>query len=230
MKLSAYLSSLILILVATVLPVNAQETTWQTAEPSSLDNPEVQRVADRLKQASIISGTFSQEKWMHGMKVPIRSSGNFIFWRERGLHQAAQKPFFNAFTITESQLINWSADGRGTLIKENAAIVQREINKTLLSFFNADIALIAQRFEIEWAFSSDSRWRLNLTPKLKALAEHMNSIELSGKDLVESLSITAGNGDRTLMHFSEQSEREALTAQECQKFFLEASMQCQSLK
>lgn len=229
MKLISCFVCALLLSMAPFVSANA-ETPWKQVQASDLTDENVKQVVEKLRQAQIISGQFSQEKVMQGMKMPIKSSGDFIFWREHGLYQEAKIPFFNAFTITEDQLINWNANGKGTLIKENAAIVQREINKTLLSFFKADIVLIAQRFDTEWDFYTEGHWRLRLTPKLAAIAEHMTLIELAGADLVESLRITAGNGDITHMQFSHQVEKTTLSVSECQRFFLQPAAICQSFK
>src|SRR5690606_26022692 len=98
--------------------------------------------------------------------------GTFVFWRGKGLYIATEKPFFNALTITGSDIITWQQNGTGTIAAEQTGLIQREINKTLLAFFSADIALIQQRFIDNWVFE-EAQWQLTLTPRLELIKKNM---------------------------------------------------------
>ncbi|WP_041550798.1 outer membrane lipoprotein carrier protein LolA [Cellvibrio japonicus] len=197
----------------------------RAAEPTQ---ERIDQVVQRLGEIVFIRGDFVQEKTLKGLPYALRAQGTFIFWQNQGLYQATEKPFFNAFTITRDALINWQADGTGSLSREQPAIMQREVNKTLLAFFSADIALIQQRFNTEWQFT-DNQWHLTLTPRLELIAKNMRSVELAGDHLLQSIRVLAANGDETRIQFSNQQPATEPTAGDCRWFFLPPDTRCTEL-
>lgn len=204
------------------LSISARAQDDQTITGDYRDHPELVKLVARLGEQPLVQGNFTQTRQLNSLPMPLKSDGIFVFWRGHGLYQEARKPFFNAFTITPAQLISWSETGEGREVKEQSALVQREINKTLLSFFNADIAVIQSRFDTRWTLIADNNWTLELTPKIAALAKHMQRIELHGSLGVDAITIYA-SADTTELRFSEQTFANAPTPSQCQKFFLDAA-------
>lgn len=186
---------------------------------------QIDQIIKRLSGMQLVHGQFAQQKKLQGLAYPLKAQGQFIFWQQQGLYLATEKPFFNAFTITGDVLINWKQDGSGSVAQEQAAIIQREVNKTLLAFFRADIALIQQRFIADWAFEQNS-WQLELTPKLDFMKKNMRSVVLYGDSFLQKLTVIAANGDETIIQFSAQQQRTAPTAAECRWFYLQAQEPC----
>lgn len=210
-------ASIVLFSALVSFPVYANET---------IDN-RVFEIVSRLRNIGVMTGSFVQERQLVGMSKPLSAEGEFVFWREQGLYQETQKPFFNAFSLVGDQLINWTEDGKGEVVKEQSALVQREINKTLLSFFNADIELIQQRFEVEWTFLENNRWALKMTPRIAAIAKQMKKVELHGDVFVSQLDVFGANGDITRLIFSSQKESQYPTRAQCEKFYIDAALACE---
>lgn len=192
----------------------------QAAEQTKID-----QVVKKINDIKFIEGQFTQLKKLQGVAYPLKAQGHFMFWKGQGFYLATEKPFFNAMTITGTSMINWQADGTGTLAQEQIGIIQREVNKTLLAFFSADIELIQQRFSADWVFDKDN-WQLTLTPKLDVIQKNMRSAVIHGNNYVQGLTVTAGNGDETTIAFSAQQEHAEPRAAECRWFYLQAQDAC----
>lgn len=194
--------------------------TTQAVEQTKID-----QVVKKVNDIKFIEGQFTQQKKLQGVAYPLKAQGHFMFWKGQGFYLATEKPFFNAMTITGTSMINWQADGTGTLAQEQIGIIQREVNKTLLAFFSADIELIQQRFSADWVFDKDN-WQLTLIPKLDVIQKNMRSAVIHGNNYVQGLTVTAGNGDETTIAFSAQEEHAEPSAAECRWFYLQAQDAC----
>jgi hypothetical protein len=195
------------------------------ADPQIDQQTQIDQVVKRMSDIKAVRGGFEQQKKLQGLAYPLKAQGHFIFWRDKGLYIATEKPFFNALTITGGEIINWQQNGIGSIAAEQSGIIQREINKTLLAFFSADIALIQQRFVDEWVFDGE-QWQLTLTPRLDLIKKNMRSATMNGDTFLQKLVVVAGNGDETLIEFNSQQESEAPTQEECRWFYLQPQTEC----
>ena len=185
----------------------------------------VDQVVKRLSEIPVVQGGFNQQKKLQGLAYALKAQGSFIFWRGQGLYIATEKPFFSAMTITGSAMINWQPDGSGSIAAEQSGLIQREINKTLLAFFSADIALIQQRFIDEWIFEKD-KWQLTLTPRFDLIKKNMRSAIMTGDQFLQKLVVVAANGDETSIEFHSQVESALPTAAQCHWFYLQPQTAC----
>lgn len=186
---------------------------------------QIDQVIKRLSELEVVQGGFNQQKKLQGLAYSLNAQGKFIFWREQGLYIATEKPFFNAMTITGGDIITWQQDGTGSVAAEQSGLIQREINKTLLAFFSADIALIQQRFIADWIFEQD-KWQLTLTPRLDLIKKNMRDAVMKGDQFLQKLVVTAANGDETTIEFNAQVESALPTVAQCRWFYVQAQQAC----
>jgi outer membrane lipoprotein-sorting protein len=189
------------------------------------DTQQIDLVVKRLSKIQVVQGGFNQQKKLQGLAYPLSAQGTFIFWRGNGLYIATEKPFFNALTITGSEIITWQQNGTGTIAAEQSGLIQREINKTLLAFFSADIALIQQRFMADWVFEQD-KWQLTLTPRLDIIKKNMRTAVMNGDQFLQKLVVTAANGDETTIEFNSQVESAVPTSAQCRWFYVQPKAPC----
>lgn len=206
---------IILVLYGLLAAFSIQANTQQQSD----------QVIKRLSEIQFVQGKFNQQKKLQGLTHVLKSQGHFIFWRAHGLYIATEKPFFNAITITGSDIINWQQNGVGNLSTEQSGLVQREINKTLLAFFSADISLIQQRFIATWVFEKN-QWQLTLTPRNDLIKKNMHAAVMSGDNFLQKLVVTAANGDEITIEFNSQIEGAMPSQQECRWFYLHAPAPC----
>lgn len=207
-KKNAFFLLAILVLVLT-------EIAFADSEESAIQN-----VVQQLNSVTVIHGSFEQQKQLHGLDYPLTSSGQFIFWKEKGLYLASDKPFFNASTITADNIIHWQENGSGKISEEQSGLIQREISRTLLAFFSADVELIEARFTTHWEFDGNA-WKLLLTPRHEMVRKQMRSAELRGENYIKSLRIEGGNGDVTQLKFTDIHSSDSPTPEQCRWFFLD---------
>ncbi|HWV16384.1 MAG TPA: outer membrane lipoprotein carrier protein LolA [Cellvibrio sp.] len=198
------------------------------AQLQAATEEQIAKVIKQVNDIRFMEGQFVQQKKITGIDYPLKSQGQFMFWKGQGLYLATEKPFFNAMTITGSGMIVWQADGTAALAQEQSGIIQREVNKTLLAFFSADIAAIEQRFNVEWGFDKE-QWQLSLTPKLDVIQKNMRVAIIRGRQFMNELSVIGANGDQTDLSFSGQQQSAQPTAIQCHKFYLPAQDLCNKL-
>jgi len=218
MKIRQLIYRLRNILIIISLAVTTTYTSAATPE-------QIAKVIKQVNDIRFIQGQFVQQKKIQGIAYPLKAEGHFMFWKGQGLYLATDKPFFNAMTLTSTGIINWQLDGTGTMAQEESGIIQREVNKTLLAFFSADIALIEQRFKVDWVFDKD-QWQLSLTPKMDIIQKNMRVAIIRGQQFMNELSVIAANGDQTDLTFSAQQESAQPTAVQCRWFYLQAQNAC----
>lgn len=192
------------------------------------DSANSEQVVAHLNSVEFVQGKFAQEKTLKGISQPLKSNGRFMFWKNHGLFLATEKPFFNAMSLINGNMINWKADGSGTISQEQNALVQKEINKTLFSFFSADVPLIEQRFNTRWTFS-EKHWELRLTPKLAMIEKSLKETRIVGSDNIESIDVIAANGDSTRIQFTEQHFSKSPTDSECHWFAFPPKERCSDI-
>jgi outer membrane lipoprotein-sorting protein len=187
----------------------------------------IDQTVARFQSFVVVTGQFTQEKKLAGVNQLLRSSGTFVFWREQGLLLSTEKPFQNAITISRENLIHWDKNGKGKIVKDNSSLVQREINKTLLAFFGADIELIQDRFDLEWRFEDDNRWQVVLTPKLESIKKYMSLVVIEGEYYLKKISVSFSEEDKTVIEFSNQAVTNKIDLQSCRWFYLPVDNHCQ---
>lgn len=186
---------------------------------------QIDQVVKRLSEIQVVHGGFNQQKKLQGLAYALKAQGTFIFWRDHGLYIATEKPFFNTLTITGSDIINWQQNGTGNVAAEQSGLIQREVNKTLLAFFSADIELIQQRFIADWIFDKN-QWQLTLTPRLDLIKKNMRNAVMNGDQFLQKLVVTAANGDETTIEFNNQTESAAPSQAQCRWFYLQPQAAC----
>ena len=193
---------------------------WAQTTIANEQSEQISKALSQLSSVTLVHGEFKQQKNLAGLDHALQSEGNFIFWKNQGLYLENNIPFFNATTMTLDSMIQWNEDGSSVALEEKNGVIQREINKTLLAFFSADLELIRARFHTQWQFT-EKGWTLTLVPQQAMVSQHMKDVTLQGDTYLTSLLVRAGNGDSTEMKFSNVQENKAPTYDQCRRFYLD---------
>lgn len=166
------------------------------------------------------SGTFTQEKSLKGLPIPLTSDGQFLFDCERGLIWHTATPIIetkiyslssNHFDLNEKREIDVLDD-----------VIQTTIAKMLLNIMSANTEAIANNFEITSADSNS----VALIPNSGFIKKGIQSITLQ-KDLEQNaLTITLldNQSQNTRIHSIEtyKSESKSASLSHCQSLFNDA--------
>ena len=68
-------------------------------------------VRARLAKPVVLRGEFVQEKQLHGFRNPLKSSGDFLLLRDRGIAWNTRAPFASSTRLTRKKLLATMPDG-----------------------------------------------------------------------------------------------------------------------
>ena len=164
------------------------------------------------------SGTFTQEKFLKGLPVPLKSDGKFLFDCDRGLiwHTASPIVDTKIYTISSSHFaLNDKHE-----IEVLDSLIQTTIASLLLDIMSANTQAIANNFAIKRSGSNS----ISLTPNSAFLKKGIQSIllkkGLSKKAL--TIELVDNKSQSTRIHSVEthQSDSKQSALANCQTHFI----------
>lgn len=157
--------------------------------------------AGRLASPPILSGKFTQEKNIVGLKRPLLSQGDFLVARDRGVIWRTAKPFAAAVAVTRKGI--WSLKPSGTGLQResihqgNLGVAMDMIQQVLAG----DPASLDKAFAVSGQGDAKA-WTLDLKPLDPVVARVILSIRLQGGRHVDHVEYAEANGDKTRIDFS----------------------------
>ncbi len=167
----------------------------------------IDELTKELSLQNFVGGDFNQVRTIKGFSKEVLSSGRFYFWRNQGLYWEINKPYFHATTYNKNKTLSWNSNGEVTA-DESSDVIQRHVNKVILSLFGADSSQLNKMFEAEKVERNESAWSIELSPKMKAIKNNISTISLSGQTYLKEVTIFAVSGERTQISFSNTYELE----------------------
>ena len=180
-----------------------------------VDAGEAAGVRARLAKPVLLRGEFVQEKQLHGFRNPLKSSGDFLLLRERGIAWNTRAPFASSTRLTRSKLLATMPDGSSrVLIDASSSPGMAAVNALLMALVAGDLDALAARFTLKETLRGDAGWSLALQPRDATLKQAFSSIVLDGDRYVRGVEIVEPGGDRTRIVFSGLREAPPATRQE----------------
>jgi hypothetical protein len=173
----------------------------------------------QLVDAAVLRGRFEQDKQLQGFRNPLRSNGDFLLVRDRGVIWETRAPFASTTVLTRDRLLQRQPDGGEQIVLDAAhASALAALNALLMALIRGDLDALAQQFEIEEQVDGDG-WRLDLTPTDAGLQRVLTAVSLGGDRHVRSARIVEKSGDRSEIRFLELDDSSApLTTEESARF------------
>lgn len=160
-------------------------------------------VRARLAKPAVLRGEFVQEKQLHGFRNPLKSSGDFLLLRDRGIAWNTRAPFASSTRLTRSKLLATMPDGSTrVLIDAGASPGMAAVNALLMALVAGDLDALSTRFAMKETLRADGGWSLALQPRDAALKQAFASIMLEGDRYVRGVEIVEPGGDRTRIRFA----------------------------
>jgi hypothetical protein len=159
-------------------------------------------VRSRLDKVSVLRGQFEQEKQLQGFKNPLKSKGDFLLARDRGVVWNTRSPFASSLVLTRQHLLTQQADGSTKAVAgQNASPAVSTANTLLMALLSGDTDTLSRQFRLTETLSTDGSWRLQLMPKQGPLKKIFKRICLAGDRYVRSVRLEEIRGDRTDIRF-----------------------------
>lgn len=176
------------------------------------------QVRQRVQDAPVVRGQFTQRKTLKGFKQPLQSSGNFVVARGKGIAWQVRQPFASTLIIKPESLLSRAADGSLAMeMKAQDEPVLRTINAMLFAVMAADLAQLSQYFEVTGQVHSIG-WKLHLVPRDAMLAQWLQAVDLSGQQFVQEVQLQEARGDRSQILIQNPAAEQALRAQDASLF------------
>lgn len=182
-------------------------------------SPLLRDVRLRLAQEPVLRGAFEQRKTVRGFRNPLVSSGEFAVSRSRGVLWRTQQPFASSLVVTRERVLARQGDGTvARVLHAGEEPAVRTISETLFGVMAADLAVLAQRFQIEGELVGADGWRLLLTPRDAALGRWVQRVELDGDRFLRAVRLHEGSGDFTQIRMARHAIAAALRPDEEAQF------------
>lgn len=176
------------------------------------------QVRQRVQDAPVVRGQFTQLKTVQGFKQPLKSSGDFVVARGKGIAWQVRKPFASTLIVKPDSLLSRAADGSVAMqMKAQDEPVLRTINAMLFAVMAADLAQLSQYFEVTGQVHS-SGWTLHLVPRDAMLAQWLQAVDLRGQQFVQEVQLQEARGDRSQILIQNPTAEQALHAQDASLF------------
>jgi len=173
----------------------------------------------RLQVTPVLRGDFEQRRTLAGFRNPVVSRGEFVVARDRGVWWHTREPFDSTLVVTRTRLLTRRADGQaGTRIDAADEPGVRVVNELVFALLSADLAALAERFELAGEAVGAAGWRLQLVPREPLLARFIARATLEGERTVQKVRIEEAAGDVSEIRFTHPVPAAALAASEAARF------------
>ena len=160
-------------------------------------------VRARLAKPAVLRGQFEQQKQLQGFRNPLKSSGDFLLLRDRGIAWNTRLPFASSTRLTRRKLLATMPDGSTqVLVDASSSPAMAAVNALLMALVAGDLDALATRFTLKEALRADGGWSLTLQPRDAALKQAFSRIVLDGDRYVRGVEIVEPGGDRTKIRFA----------------------------
>lgn len=202
-----------------VVPISAVQAAAKTEAPKA-DTAQVllAQVRQRVQDAPVVRGQFTQRKTVQGFKQPLQSSGDFVVARGKGIAWQIRQPFASTLIVKPDSLMSRGADGSVAMqMKAQDEPVLRTINAMLFAVMAADLVQLDQYFEVSGQVRGSS-WKLHLVPRDALLAQWLQAVDLSGQQFVQEVQLQEARGDRSQIFIENPAAEQALRTQDTSLF------------
>ncbi len=169
----------------------------------------VAQIQQRLVSAPVQRGRFEQDKTLAGFAKPLKSQGDYLLVRGKGLIWRTTAPFASQLVLTRDRI----AGAGGLQLDASKEPGIRVVTGLMLSLLDGDLGALQQAFDVQASVqgssSNDRAWRASLKPKAAALAQLFSRIELEGDRQLRRIVMTEAQGDTTTLRFDEQPREPA---------------------
>ena len=160
----------------------------------------IAQIQQRLVSAPVQRGRFEQDKALAGFAKPLKSQGDYLLVRGKGLIWRTTAPFASQLVLTRDRI----AGGGGLQLDASKEPGIRVVTGLMLSLLDGDLGALQQAFDVQASVQGEKAWRASLKPKASALAQLFSRIELDGDRQLRRIVMTEAQGDTTTLRFDEQ--------------------------
>lgn len=203
-------SSILCAALLAMVPAAMAEKPAPVAAKDQVTQDLLERVKQQLKDAPVVRGNFEQEKSIKGFKQPLRSSGEFVVAKNKGIVWHVLKPFESTLIVKPDSLQSRRGDGEVSMqMRAEDEPVLRTVNAMLFAVMSADLVQLRQFFEVSGKAQA-SGWQMHLVPRDPMLAQWLASVDLQGGAFVREVKLQEARGDSSVIRIQEATAEQTL--------------------
>ncbi|WP_313480953.1 outer membrane lipoprotein carrier protein LolA [Atlantibacter hermannii] len=173
----------------------------------------------RFTSQPVVRAHFVQERQIKDMPQPLRSSGEMIIARDKGLLWQQTAPFPMTLMLNDSQMVQVINGQPPQVITAQTNPQMFQFNHLLRALFQADRKVLEQNFRLDFQDKGNNAWQLALTPITTPLDKIFATVTLTGSEYLDAIQLDDKQGDKTHITFSQHRlTPAALTDDERQRF------------
>ncbi|CPR15463.1 FIG027190: Putative transmembrane protein [Brenneria goodwinii] len=158
----------------------------------------------RFSSQPVVRADFSQQREIKGMAKPLKSSGQLLIARDKGLWWHQAMPFSLTMVLDDKRMVQVMNGQPPQIVTAENNPQMFQFNHLLRALFQADRQVLEQNFAINFTDLGKQRWRLVLTPKTSPLDKLFNAITLNGREFLDGIALDDRQGDMTKITLSNQ--------------------------
>lgn len=188
----------------------------RAASAAATDAGLVARITAQLAAKLGVRAQFKQTQTLAALSAPVVSTGTLVFARERGVIWRTDTPYRITYVIGDAGVTKIDAGGhRSTSATPRGGMAQ--VSRMMRAMFGGDLSALYSQFDVA-AGGTTARWHLLLTPNQPQLAQFVKTLRMDGGAFLQTLEITAANGDTTRIDFAANESIDALSPAELALF------------
>ena len=173
----------------------------------------------RFTEQPVVRAHFTQTRTIKDLPQPLKSAGNMLIARDRGLLWDQTSPFPMQLLLDHKRMVQAINGQPPQIITAENNPQMFQFNHLLRALFQADRKVLEENFRVEFADLGAGRWTLRLTPITTPLDKIFATIDLAGSTYLDTIQLNDKQGDRTDIVLSQQQLTPAqLTDDERQRF------------
>lgn len=161
-------------------------------------------IQKRLLQPALARGRYEQEKWVSGFAKPLKSTGDYLLLRGKGVLWRTLTPFASQLALTRDAIRSDAVQLDAT--KEPSV---RVVTTLMLALLDGNLAALEGAFQVQAELLGASGWRAQLQPRSPALAKLFQRIEIEGDRQLRRIHLLEAQGDRSVIRLEEQQREPA---------------------
>lgn len=160
----------------------------------------VARITAQLAEKTGVRAQFKQTQTLAALSAPLVSTGTLVFVRDRGVIWRTDTPYRVTYVIGDTGVTKIDASGhRSTSGASHGSLAQ--VSRMMRAMLGGDLSALYSQFDVA-ANGTTARWRMLLTPNQPQLAQFVKALRMEGGAFLQTLDITAANGDTTRIDFT----------------------------
>jgi uncharacterized iron-regulated membrane protein len=173
----------------------------------------------RFTEQPVVRAHFEQTRTIKDLPQPLKSSGEMLIARDKGLLWDQTTPFSMKLLLDDTRMVQAINGQPPQTITADNNPQMFQFNHLLRALFQADRKVLEQNFHVAFVDKGEGRWTLRLTPIVTPLDKIFASIDLAGGQYLDSIQLNDKQGDRTDIALSQHKLTPAqLTDDERQRF------------